>query len=214
MKEITLEKVDQIRERANLSYEEAKRILVEADGDVLEALINLEKEGVKGINNTIDEEDILSKTAYNVDDFKCWLKEIIEKGNVSRIKIKKEETVIADLPVNAGISAMVIAIVLPAVLAFGVIAAVATKVTIEITKCDGSVEVVNKYVKKVTNEVALKASIVASTVKEKASKKAVDVKEKLNDVKNDMRNKSDNKSKVYTGDDAVYTYTVKFDDEE
>ncbi|MGL5417146.1 MAG: DUF4342 domain-containing protein [Clostridium sp.] len=214
MKEITLEKVDQIRERANLSYEEAKRILVEADGDVLEALINLEKEGVKGVDNTIDEEDILSKTAYNVDDFKCWLKEIIEKGNVSRIKIKKEETVIADLPVNAGISAMVIAIVLPAVLAFGVIAAVATKVTIEITKCDGSVEVVNKYVKKVTNEVALKASTVASTVKEKASKKAVDVKEKLNDVKNDMRNKSDNKSKVYTGDDAVYTYTVKFDDEE
>ncbi|MGL4847720.1 MAG: DUF4342 domain-containing protein [Clostridium sp.] len=214
MKEITLEKVDQIRERANVSYEEAKRILIEADGDVLEALINLEKDGVKGINNVVEEEDILSKTAYNTEDFKLWLKEIIEKGNVSRIKIKKEETVIADLPVNAGISAMVIAIVLPAVLAFGVIAAVATKVTIEITKCDGSVEVVNKYVKKVTDEVKEKASVVASEVREKASRKAEDVKEKLNDVKNDMKNKSENKSKVYTGDDTVYTYTVKFDDEE
>ncbi|MGL4873133.1 MAG: DUF4342 domain-containing protein [Clostridium sp.] len=214
MKEITLEKVDQIRERTNLSYEEAKRILIEADGDVLEALINLEKDGVKGINNVIEDDDILSKTAYNIEDFKLWLKEIVEKGNVSRIKIKKEETVIADLPVNAGISAMVIAIVLPAVLAFGVIAAVATKVTIEITKCDGSVEVINKYVKKVTYDMKEKASVVASEVKEKASKKAENVKEKLNDVKNDMKNKNENKSKVYTGDDTVYTYTVKFEDEE
>ncbi|WP_297634674.1 DUF4342 domain-containing protein [uncultured Clostridium sp.] len=222
MNEITLEKVDQIVTRTGVSYERAKEVLMEANGDVLEGIIILEKASEAGFQNSVDEEYVNVETTgckmnfvtgCSVEEFKAWLKEVIEKGNVSRIKIKKEDTVIADLPVNAGISAMVIAVVLPAFLAFGVIAAVATKVTIEITKADGSVEVVNKYVKKVTDDVLEKASTAFSGVKEIANQKAGNVKEKISDVKNDMKNKSENKSKVYGGDDTVYTYTVKFDEE-
>ncbi|MDD2483910.1 MAG: ubiquitin [Eubacteriales bacterium] len=42
---ITLEQVERLREKANVSYDEAKAALEEANGDLLEALINLEKQG-------------------------------------------------------------------------------------------------------------------------------------------------------------------------
>lgn len=43
--EITLELVDRLRKRADISYEEAKAVLEEAGGDLLEALILLEQRG-------------------------------------------------------------------------------------------------------------------------------------------------------------------------
>lgn len=41
---ITLEQVEELRKRANISYDEAKSALEEANGDMLEAIINLEKQ--------------------------------------------------------------------------------------------------------------------------------------------------------------------------
>lgn len=40
-----LEQIEQLRERANVTYDEAKAALEASDGDLLEALIYLEKEG-------------------------------------------------------------------------------------------------------------------------------------------------------------------------
>lgn len=42
---ITLEQVEKLRDRANVSYDEARAALEEANGDILEALIQLEKKG-------------------------------------------------------------------------------------------------------------------------------------------------------------------------
>lgn len=43
--EITLELVERLREKADVSYEEARAVLEEADGDLLDALILLERRG-------------------------------------------------------------------------------------------------------------------------------------------------------------------------
>ncbi len=43
--EITLEQVERLREKAGLSYEEAKAVLEEAEGSLLDALILLERQG-------------------------------------------------------------------------------------------------------------------------------------------------------------------------
>lgn len=185
MSGITLENVDLVRERANVSYAEAKEALERCNGDVLEAIIYLESKD----SNTTEEK------SETIDDFKKWLKDLIEKGNISRIRIKKDEKILIDVPVNAGIATAVIAVIIPQLLAFGIIAAVATKITIEITKKDGSVEIVNKYVSQAT-----------STIKEKANSLCDKVKGKVN-------NRS-HKEKVYTGEETVYSYTVNFDDEE
>lgn len=41
---VTLEQVEKLREYANISYEEAKKVLEETKGDILEAIVKLEKE--------------------------------------------------------------------------------------------------------------------------------------------------------------------------
>lgn len=202
MQEISLEKVDQVKERTGVSYGEAKAALEMCNGDVLEAIIYLEK-NLTIINNA--EEDQSENVGESIEEFKLWLKELIKKGNVSRIKIKKDETELVDVPVNAGIAATVIAVIIPPILAFGVIAAVATKLTIEITMVDGTVQVVNKYVSEAAEDVKGKASIFAEQIKNK-------FKEVKEEVK--VKKGNDEKQKVYTGDETVYSYTVNFDEEE
>lgn len=203
MEKITLEKVDMVRERTGVSYEKAKQALEASEGDVLEALIYIEKTQDISNNNDAFETEAESKTAISIEELKECIKQIIEKGNVTRIKIKRDDAELIDIPVNAGIAAGVIAIVIPPILAAGIIAAIATKITIEVTKEDGSVEVINTQVSKVAND-----------VKNKANDFADIVKSKVNEMKNDIKdNKNDSRQKEYTGSDTVYTYTVNFEED-
>jgi translation elongation factor EF-Ts len=200
MEKVTLEKVDMVRERTGVTYEKAKQALEASEGDVLEALIYIEKTQDTS-KNTGSEDEFESKAAVSIEELKAWIKQIVEKGNVARIKIKKDDAELIDIPVNAGIAAGVVAIAIPPILAAGVIAAIATKITIEVIKEDGSVEVINTQVSKVAND-----------VKNKANDFADIVISKVNEMKNDI--KSDSKPKEYTGSsDTVYTYTVNFEEE-
>ena len=74
--------------------------------------------------------------------------------------------------------------------------------TIEITKVDGSVEVVNKYVAKAANEVKGKALVFADQIKTK-----------IKEVKEDASDNARYKENVYKDDETVYSYTVNFDEE-
>ena len=201
--EITLEKVDQVRERTGVTYAEAKNALEIANGDVLEAIIYIER---------IKEEDALENSkikAESIDDFKKWLKDLINKGNVTRIRISKDEKEIVDVPVNAGIAAGVIAIIFPPLLAFVLIAGVVTQITIEITKADGTVEVVNKYISKAVGDIKDAATGVADKVKNK-----VDEVKKDKFSSDDYSVKTDKSKENENTDNNSFTYTVKFDEDE
>lgn len=206
MENVTLEKVDMVRERTGVSYEKAKQALEVCEGDVLEALIYIEKTQQSILldhKNEHSNEWEENKTINSIEELKAWFKQTIEKGNITRIKIKKDDNELIDIPVNAGIAAGVVAIIIPQILAAGVIAAIATQITIEITKEDGSVEVINKQVSKVAND-----------VKNKANDFADKLKNKVNEMKKETnKDSSDSKQKVYTGSDSVYSYTVNFDEE-
>lgn len=201
--EITLEKVDQVIERTGVTYAEAKNALEIANGDVLEAIIYIEN---------IKEEDAKENSkmkAETIDEFKKWLKDLINKGNITRIRISKDEKEIVDVPVNAGIAAGVIAIIFPPLLAFVLIAGVVTQITIEITKADGTVEVVNKYISKAVEDIKDAASGVAEKVKNKVDEVKKDkFSSDYSDVNMDKSKENENK------DTNSYTYTVKFDDKE
>ena len=82
-------------------------------------------------------------------------------------------------------------------------AAVVTQVTIEITKTDGTVEIVNKYISKTVKD-----------VKEKAVDLSEKVKEKIDDFSSD--NFKNKKSTKYDNEinENTFTYTVKFDDDD
>ena len=192
--DITLEKVDKVKERTGVSYSEAKEALEISNGSVLDAIIFLEEKSKNNANNNENME--YNKKTETIDELKVWLKDLINKGNVTRIKVSKDGKKLVDVPVNAGIAAGVIAIVIPPILAFVVVAAVVTQVTIEITKADGSVEVVNKYISAAVNEATDK------------------VKEKVQDVNIDSI-KMHGKGNAKEEDDSnTFTYTVNFDDED
>ena len=160
--EITLEMVDKVIERTGVSYAEAKRALEHSEGNVLDAIIYLEKE-----------EETKEENRYEtIDEIKAWLKDLINKGNVTRIKVSKDDKKIVDVPVNAGIAAGVLAVIIPALLAFVVVAAVVTKVTIEITMEDGTVQVVNKYITDKVKDI----KDVAQDLTEKVKDKVQDIK--------------------------------------
>ncbi|ALP89575.1 MULTISPECIES: DUF4342 domain-containing protein [Clostridium] len=202
MENITLEQVDVVRERCNVSYAQAKEALEACNGDVLEAIIYIEQNQKKENENSETKENEYAFNAISMEELKNLIKGLIEKGNVTRIKIKKDHKEILDIPVNAGIAASVIAITIPPILAAVVIAAIATQITIEVTKEDGSVEVINKYVTQVANDVKNKASDLADVVKNK-----------VNDVKTEVKNSKDEDGKTFTGGETIYTYTVDFEEE-
>lgn len=195
---ITLEKVDQVIERTGVSYAEAKSALESCNEDVLEAIIFIEKQREDKKENKYNQETI--------QDFKKWLKDLINKGNVTRIRIKKDEKEIVDIPVNAGIAAGVIAVIIPQVLAFLVIAAVVTKITIEITMADGSVEVVNKYITKTVGDIKDAATDAVDKVKDKVSEVKKD-RDLGTIIKEDIFKKEKENE-----EESMYSYTVNFEE--
>lgn len=209
MSEITLEKIDVVRERTGATYSEAKDALEASDGNVVDAIIYLENKKKSTIDNLYTTKD----------EFLSWIKELINKGNVTRIKIKKEDKVLIDMPINAGIAVGVIAYAIWApLIAIGVIGAVVTNITIEITKKDGSVEVINKVIKSTMQDVKEKVNDVASDVKDKVADvkdRVVDVKDRVVDVASDVKDKFTNRNQDNGKNEkeTVYTYTVKFEDE-
>lgn len=197
--EISLEKVDQVKERTGATYKEAKEALEVCNGDVLEAIIHIENIQCENINENNNNSEEVNQS---IEEFKVWIKELVRRGNISRVRIKKDDNILVDVPVNAGVAATVIAVVIPSILAFGAIAAVATKLTIEITKVDGSVEVVNKYVTKAANE-----------VKDKATAFAGQIRNKIKETKEESNHNPKENKKVYSDGENVYSYTVNFDEE-
>jgi len=182
MSEITLEKIDIVRERTGASYSEAKEALEACEGNVVDALIYLESKEETPVDNMFSSKE----------EFFDWMKDMINKGNVNRIRVKKDDKVLIDIPVTAGAAAMLTALIWPPILAVGLITAVVTKLTIEIIKSDGTVEVVNTAFK--------------NTMK--------DVKDKVSETADDLKDKFKGKGKSEEKDENVYQYTVKFDEME
>ena len=147
--DISLEKVDIIRDRTGVSYKEANDALKAANGNVVDALINIEEAGDKRWTDTIS-----VKGNEAVDK----LKGIVKSGNVNRIRVKKDDYVILDIPVTAG---AISAFVVPQLTAIGTVVALLSKCTIE-------VERPNKQTINVTEAITNTADDIANKIKNAA----------------------------------------------
>lgn len=153
------EKVNALRERANVSYEEAKNALDRTGGDVLEAMILLEREGKTRSFGT--ESSVSSGTdnaAGNKNDGKTFgdkLKALFHKSTVNYVVIDRKDERILRIPVLAMVLAFCIA--LPA-------AVIAIVVSLFLD-CRYSFEGQDEM--KAANDVCAKASDIAGQVKEK-----------------------------------------------
>lgn len=84
---ISLELIEKLKERANVSYAEAKEALEKCNGDLLEALIDLEKE------NKIRKDPSTSKTAGFWAAIKRWVK----TGNETHLIISRNNETVVNL---------------------------------------------------------------------------------------------------------------------
>ncbi|MGN0708993.1 MAG: DUF4342 domain-containing protein [Anaerovoracaceae bacterium] len=125
--EITLEKIELVKDRTGVTYKEAKDALERADGNVVDAIIDIEE---------ITEENASSgKIEAKGEAIADSIKDLVRKGNVSRIVVTKKDNKVLDLPVNAGIIG---ALVAPWGVVMGVAAAFGFNCRIEVIKDDGS----------------------------------------------------------------------------
>ncbi len=164
--EISLEKIELVKDRTGVNYKEAKDALIKADGSVVDAIIMIE-----------DEIDLApkSKAGDQASHLIDRLKQLIKKGNVSRIVVKKDEEIILNIPVNLGIVGAVW-VFWPTLVA--TVVALGMKCTIELIKDNG--EVVNLSDKAVDTfgDVKENCSVIADDLKGKGGEAFTQVKDK------------------------------------
>lgn len=154
--DITLEKIELVKDRTGVSYKEAKEALEKTGGSVVDAIIYIEDQINADEKNT--DKDVEDTTII------ANLKALIKKGNASRILVKdSNDKVILNAPVNVGIIGAVIS---PIGMVAATIAAFGFKCSVQVVKNDGSI---------------IELSEKASDAYEKASEKGSEV---YNKVKN------------------------------
>lgn len=168
--EITLEKIELVKDRTGVSYKEAKEILEENEGSVVDAIIAIEE---------AIEENPASKLSKEGSSALEKVKELIKKGNVSKIVVKKEGENILNIPVNVGIIGGMIA---PIATIGAVAASFGFKCTIEVIKEDGSVIDVTDAATEKYNGVVEKGANIFGDVKSKSVEALEKAKEKVGDV--------------------------------
>jgi hypothetical protein len=122
---ITIEQVEELRKRVNVSYEEAKAALEEANGDMLEAVINLERKNKitppegGGFYSTRDHQNSMNNSNFtegNKDGayyksssisfsellkrFLNFCKKVLEKGNKNSFQVIRDGKIEMVIPVT------------------------------------------------------------------------------------------------------------------
>jgi len=117
--EISLEAIDQLRMRANISYREAKELLEETGGDLIEALVYLEE----------NSKDTLHSFSEKGKDFLTRARQVAGELHRQKVKIKLKEKTLAEIPVTVG---AIGAALFPKLAALGVIGLMVAHGSIEV----------------------------------------------------------------------------------
>ena len=131
--DINLEKIELVKDRTGVTYAEAKEALERADGSVVDAIIDLEEKMNK-------EHDAVDGGSLKDSPIFAKMKEIVEKGNVTKIIIRKGDRTIVNFPLTAGVIG---AALVPWGAILGIAAAVGTQCDIEFIDEDGEVIDIN-----------------------------------------------------------------------
>ena len=119
--DINLEKIELVKDRTGCTYAEAKDALEKADGSVVDAIIDIEEKMNKA-NDAVDGGSLKDSPVF------AKMKEIVDKGNVTRILIRKGEKTIVNFPLTAGVIG---AVLVPWGAILGIVAALGAQCDIE-----------------------------------------------------------------------------------
>ncbi len=169
--EVSLEKIELVKDRTGVSYREAKDALEAAGGSVVDAIIAIEDS-----INEVKEGSIGSKATDLID----YVKGMIHKGNVSKLVIKKDSDTVLNLPVNAGIIGTVL---FPWATVAAIVAAFGTKCRIELVKEDGDVIDVSQKASGAVETVKQKSGVVLDEITDKGKDLYASAKDMYGGVK-------------------------------
>ncbi len=127
--EITLEKIELVKDRTGSTYAEAKAALEAAEGSVVDAIIAIE-------SSMNEEHDKVDGASLKDSPIFAKMKEIVDKGNVSRILIRKNEKTIVNFPLTAGVIG---AVLVPWGAILGIVAALGAQCSIDFVDAEGKV---------------------------------------------------------------------------
>jgi adenine/guanine phosphoribosyltransferase-like PRPP-binding protein len=175
--EVTLEKIELVKDRTGVTYKEAKEALEAADGNVVDAIVSIE--------DKTDGETSSQKISQKGNEIIDKIKDVVNRGNASRIIISRDGDKLLNLPLNAGVIG---AIVAPWGIILGVAASFGFNCKIEVVKDDGTVvditdkagnlyEQAKEKGTEVYEQAVTKGNEVIETVKEKAPNVVDTVKE-------------------------------------
>ena len=177
--EITLEKIELVRDRTGVSYKEAKEALEAANGSVVDAIVAIEETVDGGVaRSTIAKKDALVGK----------MKEVVDKGNVSRIKVTKDDATILNIPLSAGIVGTLLA---PWGAVAGLVAAFGFKCKIEFVKDDGSVVDITERATEVYDNAKEKGQDIYFDIKERAPENFEDLRSMGEDAFNKAKDKGE-----------------------
>ncbi len=208
--EVTLEKIEIVKDRTGVEYKDAKDALEKADGSVVDAIINIE-------------ENIDSKAKKNIADHSASIvqsvKDLVKKGNVSKVVVKSNDgDILLNLPLSASIVATILA---PWGVLAGVVSSFAFKCSVEVVKEDGSVVNVSEKASGALDKAKekggdmiekVKESDVVDKVKDKASNTADKVKDKAEDAADKVKEKASDAAEKVKDTDAFDKFKDKADD--
>jgi len=155
--EIQLEQIELVKDRTGVSYKEAKEALEFAEGNVVDAIIYIEE----NINHEYERQD--SSSINNVIN---GIKDIVKKGNISKVRVYKGDDLIVNIPVTVGAIA---ALVFPWGILASAIATAATKCRVELVKSDGTIIDVNEKAGSAVDNLKNKGGVVVDEIKDKGS---------------------------------------------
>lgn len=118
-----LDRIDILRRRTGLGYADAKALLDQAKGDVVEALVQFEQR----------QQEEGHTWRWEATGRAAWdrLMDLVREGTVTRVRIRREGRVILDFPVAAGVAS---ALILPKLSALAAAACLVGRCSIEVER--------------------------------------------------------------------------------
>lgn len=128
-----LEKIELVKEKTGASYTEAKEALEKFEGNVVAAVEELQETIGRHYEN-------LDSGEWKENPVVQKAMEIVKKGNISRIIVKKSDVQFMNIPLTVGIIG---AIAIPWITIAGLVAAIGTQCSVEFVDTKGNIIDIN-----------------------------------------------------------------------
>jgi len=135
-----LNQIDELRKRASVSYTDAKEALEKCDGDMLEALVYLEKNHKAHCAQTGHKPSFLDK-----------INGLLKKGSNTRFIMQKQDRIIFNISMNIAVLIAILTLPIIEFIFIGMLIALFTGHRFKLQGCNGDMSQINQALDRVSD---------------------------------------------------------------